>query len=492
MSVVARQGVKYSIIGYLGFLLGTFSAIFIFPYDMEFYGKLRYILPTAEIIVPIIVFGLSFSNVKFFAKVNADGKHHNMLSLSLLAVVINFLIVVGGFFLIAYWFPDFKKLEVWKMKNLILPLALVLALSSVFNKFLTNYKRVVVPNIFENFVPKLANLGAFCLFFFMGFAEKSAYGFFFMMFVISLFGYGLYTNRLEKVKFDFDLGYFKKDNFYREILTYSLFGFLGNIGNYIAIKIDSYMIGEFISFEENGIYNNIYSIISLIVVPQMGLFNLSAPIINKVLANGDYNELDRFHKKTSLSLFFLGLVLFCCIAVGFPYLADFMKNGEDLRSSEPIVWVLGFAMLFDLATGFNGHIISLSRYYKFNIVVMLILAVLTITTNMLFLKHTGLGILGIAIAYAISLSLFNIIKIIFNYIKFKVFPLGIEMMYAMILGCISINVALLLPDLKLNILNLFYKPAVVLIVLFIGNHFLKIYPLDKYLNQAFIKSLFRF
>ena len=492
MSVVARQGVKYSIIGYLGFLLGTFSAIFIFPYDMEFYGKLRYILPTAEIIVPIIVFGLSFSNVKFFAKVNADGKHHNMLSLSLLAVIINFLIVVGGFFLIAYWFPEFKKLEIWKMKKLILPLALVLALSSVFNKFLTNYKRVVVPNIFENFVPKLANLGAFCLFFFMGFAEKSAYGFFFMMFVISLFGYGLYTNRLEKVKFDFDLGYFKKDNFYREILTYSLFGFLGNIGNYIAIKIDSYMIGEFISFEENGIYNNIYSIISLIVVPQMGLFNLSAPIINKVLANGDYNELDRFHKKTSLSLFFLGLVLFCCIAVGFPYLADFMKNGEDLRSSEPIVWVLGFAMLFDLATGFNGHIISLSRYYKFNIVVMLILAVLTITTNMLFLKHTDLGILGIAVAYAISLSLFNIIKIIFNYIKFKVFPLGIEMMYAMILGCISINVALLLPDLKLNILNLFYKPAVVLIVLFIGNHFLKIYPLDKYLNRSFIKSLFRF
>ncbi|WP_312767816.1 lipopolysaccharide biosynthesis protein [Epilithonimonas sp.] len=492
MSVVARQGVKYSIIGYLGFLLGTFSAIFIFPYDMEFYGKLRYILPTAEIIVPIIVFGLSFSNVKFFAKVNADGKHHNMLSLSLLAVVINFLIVVGGFFLIAYLFPDFKKLEVWKMKNLILPLALVLALSSVFNKFLTNYKRVVVPNIFENFVPKLANLGAFCLFFFMGFAEKSAYGFFFMMFVISLFGYGLYTNRLEKVKFDFDLGYFKKDNLYREILTYSLFGFLGNIGNYIAIKIDSYMIGEFISFQENGIYNNIYSIISLIVVPQMGLFNLSAPIINKVLVNGDYNELDRFHKKTSLSLFFLGLVLFCCIVVGFPYLADFMKNGEDLRSSEPIVWVLGFAMLFDLATGFNGHIISLSRYYKFNIVVMLILAVLTITTNMLFLKHTDLGILGIAIAYAISLSLFNIIKIVFNYIKFKVFPLGIEMIYAMILGCISINVAIFLPDFKLNILNLFYKPAVVLVLLFIGNYFLKIYPLDKYLNKGFIKSLFKF
>ncbi len=492
MSVVARQGVKYSIIGYLGFLLGTFSAIFIFPYDMEFYGKLRYILPTAEMIVPIVVFGLSFSNVKFFSKVNADGKHHNMLSLSLLAVVINFLIVASAYYLLNYLFPSLQNTELWRMKKLILPLALVLALSSVLNKFLTNYKRVVVPNIFENFVPKIANLGAFCLFFFLGFTEKSAYGFFFMMFIVSLFGYGIYTNRLEKVKFDFDLTYFKKDNLYREILTYSLFGFLGNIGNYIAIKIDSYMIGEFISFEENGIYNNIYSIISLIVVPQMGLFNLSAPIINKVLASGDYNELDRFHKKTSLSLFFLGLVLFCCIAVGFPYLADFMKNGEDLRSSEPIVWILGFAMLFDLATGFNGHIISLSKYYKFNIVVMLILAILTITTNMLFLKHTNLGILGIAMAYAISLTLFNIVKIVFNYIKFKVFPLGIEMIYVMILGCISINIAIFLPDFKLNILNLFYKPTVVLVLLFIGNYFLKIYPLDKYLNKDFIKSLFKF
>ncbi|MCG2792054.1 MAG: lipopolysaccharide biosynthesis protein [Weeksellaceae bacterium] len=492
MSVVARQGIKYSIIGYLGFLLGTVASIFIFPHDMTFYGKLRYILPTAEILVPIVVFGLSFSNVKFFSKVQEDGKHHSLLSLSLLAVCINFLIFVGGYFLLNYLFPDLQKSKLWEMKRLILPLVLVLALSSVFNKFLTNYKRIVVPNIFENLIPKIANIGAFCLFFFAGFAEKTAYGFFFLMFLISLLGYGFYTNRLEKIRPDFDLGYFKKDGFYHEILTYSFFGFLGNIGNYIAINIDNLMIGEFISFQENGIYSLIYSIISLITIPQMGLFNLSAPIINKVLATGDYEELDRFHKKTSLSLFFLGMVLFCCTVVGFPYLADFMKNGDDLRTAEPVLWVLGFAMLFDLATGFNGHIISLSRFYKFNIVVMLVLAALTISLNTIFLRYTDLGILGIAVAYAISLSLFNVIKISFNYIKFKVFPLGIEMLYALILGFLSINVAILLPDFKLNILNLFYKPAVVLILLFLGNHFLKIYPLDNYLNKSFIKSLFKF
>ena len=66
MSVIVRQGIKYSLIGYLGFLLGTFANFFIFPYDMEFYGKLRFVFPMAEMLVPIVVFGISFSNVKFF------------------------------------------------------------------------------------------------------------------------------------------------------------------------------------------------------------------------------------------------------------------------------------------------------------------------------------------------------------------------------------------------------------------------------------------
>ena len=90
MSIIARQGFKYSIIGYLGFLLGSFSTFFVFPYDLEFYGKLRFVFPMAEMLVPVVVFGISFSNVKFFTQAQRDGKHQNMLSLSLLAVLVNF------------------------------------------------------------------------------------------------------------------------------------------------------------------------------------------------------------------------------------------------------------------------------------------------------------------------------------------------------------------------------------------------------------------
>ena len=492
MSVVARQGFKYSIIGYLGFLLGTFSAIFVFPHDMEFYGKLRYVLPTAEMLLPVVVFGLSFSNVKFYTQSRAEGKHQNFLSLSLVGILVNFSIFLIGYFAVNLLFPKLQETEMWQMKRLILPLILVLAFSAVFNKYLSNFKRIAIPNIFENLLPKLANLGAFCLFFFLGFPEKAAYLFFILMFILGLFGYIYYTNRLEKLKPDFSTDYIKKDNLWKEVLNYSFYGFLGNIGNFIAVKIDSVMIGEFLGFEPNGVYNTLYSIISLITVPAMGLYSISAPIINKHLAENNFDELDRMHKKSSLVLFFLGFVLLSCVLVGFPYLTHFIKNGELLRQSEPVIWVLGFAMLFDLATGFNGHIISLSKYYRFNIVVMLFLAVTTVTLNLYFLNSTNLELFGVAIATAISLTLFNIAKIVFNYIKFGVFPLTIEMMYALIIGTLGITVAVIMPEFKSSFLNLLYKPGVVLLMFFVGNYFLKIFPLEEYINRNFLKSLFKF
>jgi hypothetical protein len=104
MSVVARQSFKYSIIGYLGFLLGTVSAIFIFPFDMVFYGKLRFVLSATLMLVPFVVFGLSYSNVYFFGKAKEEGKHQNLFSLSLVGVGINFLIFLLGFFAFFYIF----------------------------------------------------------------------------------------------------------------------------------------------------------------------------------------------------------------------------------------------------------------------------------------------------------------------------------------------------------------------------------------------------
>ena len=492
MSVVARQGFKYSIIGYFGFLLGAVATYFLFPRDFDFYGKLGLVLSWAMVLTPIVVFGVSFSNVKFHEIAKKEGKHQNLLSISILFVLANNLLCLGIFFLFFYLFPHYKDSELWNYKRFILPLVMLLSLSAIFNKYVTNFKRIVVPNIFENIFPKLANIIAFSLFFFLGVSENIAFLFFLGIFLLSFIGYVLYANKLEKITWNFNTEFLKKDKLYKQIFNYSFYGFLGNIGNFVAIKIDTIMIGENLNDQETGIYLTLIAIVALISIPQLGLNNISAPIINKSIEENDMEELNRFHKKTSLSLFFLGAVLFSCILVGFPYLTTLMKNGELLLESEPVIWIIGSAYLLDLLTGFNGNIISMSKYYRFNIVIMIALAFLTVVLNLYFLKNTSLGIIGIAIATAISLTLYNAVKLIFNYVKFRVHPLSIEMIYTSLICSIAITIVLFLPVLENNFLNLIYKPMVLLVIIFIGNYFLKIYPIEQYLNMKFLKNMFKF
>jgi hypothetical protein len=165
--------------------------------------------------------------------------------------------------------------------------------------------------------------------------------------------------------------------------------------------------------------------------------------------------------------------------VGFPFLTDFIKNGNLLLQNQLLLWIIGGAMLFDLATGFNSHIISMSKFYKYNTFFMLILAGLTIGLNLFFLHYTNLGILGIAISYATSLTLFNILKIIFNYYHFKVFPLSLSMLWALLLCGFSVIFAWFLPNATSSFINLIYKPTLVIFIIFVGNYFLKIYPLEE-------------
>ena len=93
---------------------------------MVFYGKLRFVLSATLMLVPFVVFGLSYSNVYFFGKAKEEGKHQNLFSLSLVGVGINFLIFLFGFFAFFYIFSSFQEdSELWDMKRLILPTVMV-------------------------------------------------------------------------------------------------------------------------------------------------------------------------------------------------------------------------------------------------------------------------------------------------------------------------------------------------------------------------------
>ncbi|MCL8034396.1 hypothetical protein M8831_34090, partial [Pseudomonas aeruginosa] len=65
-----------------------------------------------------------------------------------------------------------------------------------------------------------------------------------------------------------------------------------------------------------------------------------------------------------------------------------------------------------------------------------------IALNFYFLKYTGLGLVGVALATAISLALYNVAKVVFNYWKFRVHPFSFEMLFAVVLCFLVVSVVI--------------------------------------------------
>ncbi len=305
-----------------------------------------------------------------------------------------------------------------------------------------------------------------------------------LFYFISFVGMFIYLQKLDKVPSKTSFQFLKENNFQKELMTYSFYTFLGSIGSVIALNIDAYMICEFLSYSDVAIYNTSLNLVRMITVPALGVYTISAPIIAGFVATDNMTDLKALHHKTSLYLFAIGAVLFGLIAVGIDDLFPMMKNGDKLIKGLNVVYITGFAFLFDLATGFNGYIISNSKYYKFNNTTTVALAVLTVVSNLFFIFYLKLGIVGVSIAFAISLTIYNLIKIWFNYKKFGVHPFSTKYLYILGLLLFIIFIGKILPDFDNKYLSLCYKPAVAFLIFAVGNQLFKIIPIKEVLPKS--------
>src|SRR5690606_8673430 len=153
----------------------------------------------------------------------------------------------------------------------------------------------------------------------------------------------------------------------------------------------------------------------------------------------------------------IGAILYTAVVLGIDSFFRMLPTYDKLVDSIPIIILLGFNVLFNMSTGFNSEIISYSKYYRFNIVAILILSVLNILLNLLFLTQTNLGITGVAYASLIAMISFNCSKLIFIYKKLRILPF--DQNYLKLIGMVGLVffVCYVLPENSNAILNLVLK-----------------------------------
>jgi O-antigen/teichoic acid export membrane protein len=93
---------------------------------------------------------------------------------------------------------------------------------------------------------------------------------------------------------------------------------------------------------------------------------------------------------------------------------------------------LGLVKIVDMGTGVNAQIIATSTYWRFEMISGIILLSLIIPLTYFLTKRYN--IIGPGVANLISISIYNLVRIIFLWKKFKLFPFTKQTVYTILLA----------------------------------------------------------
>jgi len=148
-----------------------------------------------------------------------------------------------------------------------------------------------------------------------------------------------------------------------------------------------------------------------------------------------------------------------------------------------VVLLIGLGKLTDMLFGVNGEIIVLSKYYKFNVLTVAILAIAIIVGNLMLIPNYGID--GAAAASLGAMLLFNLIKFIFVFVKFKIQPFSINTIK--FLGIIGIVILLNLATPRINnvYIDVVIRSFSITTALLILTYFMKVSPeINGILNRV--------
>jgi len=108
----------------------------------------------------------------------------------------------------------------------------------------------------------------------------------------------------------------------------------------------------------------------------------------------------------------------------------------------PVFFILGLSVIIDMGTGVNSQIIVTSTFWKFELISGVIL--LTIMLPLTYLLTKNYGIIGPAYATLIAMSIYNTIRIVFLWKKFRLFPFTVQSLYTILLAAVCYGICFFL------------------------------------------------
>ncbi len=418
MGIVQNQSFKNTIITYLGFGIGAINVLFLFTKFLpnDYHGLVAFVLSTANIMMPLFALGVHNTIIKFYSSFKTRNSINSFLTLMLILP----LLIVIPFGLIGYLSFDFIA-NLLSEENAIIEnyvvLIFIAAICFSYFEIFYSWAKVQMQSVFGNFMKEVFHrVGVLLLFVFISFdwltIDQFIYGVV-TVYIIRTVIMMLYAFRIKRLTIKFA----KIPNL-SAIIKYTLLIIIaGSVAN-IILEIDKFMIGQYIQIEKVAFYGVAIYIATVVGVPARAMHQITNPITAVFLNNKDTNGLKVLYKKSSLNLFIISGFIFLLIVLNINELYKLIA--PEFSNGLIVVFLVSIAKLSDNLIGNNNAILFNSDYYRIVLLLGVLLAVIAILLNIVLIPNYGIN--GAAFATFISIIIYNIAKVSFVWIKFKMIP----------------------------------------------------------------------
>ncbi len=442
MSNIRRQSIISSVVIYIGFAIGLLNT-YLFT-RQGLFTESQYGL--TGIFIAIATSMMAFANLampsyiyKFFPYYNEHlpPKKNDLITWALLVSTIGFLfVIIAGILLKGLVVRKFSEHspELLTYYNWIFPFGFGLMIYTVLEAYtwqlhksvLTNFLREVQWRLFTTILivffltHLISNYDLFI----------KLYAFTYPAIAIILFLYLVFTKRIH---FTFTVSKVTK-RFFKNILRLCSFIYTGSLVFTISQVFDSIIIASILpnALAKVGIYTLAQNISSLIQAPQRGIIAASIAHLSKAWKDKNIKTIQRIYQRSSINQLIFACGLFLLIWLNFIDAVNTFHLKETYLNAYYVFLLLGATKIVDMGTGVNAQIIGTSTYWRFEMVSGIILLLLMLPLNYILTKQYD--IIGPGLANLISITIYNLIRIVFLWKKFRLFPFTRQSLFTILLA----------------------------------------------------------
>ena len=449
MGIIARQSIKNFFWSNLGIILGAVYTFILIPRVFEDnpaqWGLIQLIIYYNQILLPISLVSIPTVIIRFFPSFRKEGKTDDLYSMSLSIILCTVLVVSVLFALFREsLFADQESVEEYARYTLIvIPILLLSTLFELFSAWSKVNLKSTLPNFLKDSFLKIWNFLMVMLFYFGLISFESLILLYFCIYLLQVILIFIHARRTAPFRFRFGkstlMGTFHKRHF-----SFMFFSVMGTAAFTLMNKVDVIMIGKLLSLEEVAFYSIGLALVAFVQLPEKSISAISVPTLSHLLASEKLDEIHVLYKKTSINQFVLSSFIFLGIWINMHSLMEYL--GPQFGNIRYVVLFLGLAKIVDVFSGMNGPLIGISKYYRSALVMQIILVLIVVVSNLIFIPRYGIN--GAAFASFISLTLYNAMKTVFVYTRYRFWPFTIQSVLALLLAGLALLVNHFIPELE--------------------------------------------